>query len=75
MAALRPRFVTLGEEDVVDVVADGAAYDLEAPVPEGNGTMHIRTTSRGPIKAWVDAMLTALEPCWTGTRPVPSRRR
>lgn len=69
LAALAPRFTRLGEEDLVDVVADGAAYRVDAPIDGGNGTMRIETTSRGPVKVWVDAMLAALEPCWTGTRP------
>jgi hypothetical protein len=75
LGALTPRFDSLGDEDVLDVVADGATYALEAPVADGNGNMRIETTSNGPVRAWVDAMLAALEPCWTDSRPALSRPR
>ncbi|HTU11234.1 MAG TPA: hypothetical protein VMG08_10095 [Allosphingosinicella sp.] len=75
LTRLQPHYVPLGGEDVMDIVADGSVYSLEAPVDGGNGNMRIETSSRGPIRAWVDAMLAALEPCWTAARPVPARVR
>ena len=75
LSTLAPRYPALGEENDVDVVADGTTYTLQAPTAAGNGTMRIETMTRGPIEAWVDAMLTALEPCWTASRPALSRQR
>ena len=75
MAALAPRFDRLGSEDEVELVADGASYVLDAPVADGNGSLHVETTSSGPIRTWIDAMLAALEPCWTAARPVLDQSR
>jgi len=75
LGELAPRFTSLGGEDVLDVVADGASYVVDAPIAGGNGSMHIETTSRGPVRAWVDDMLAALEPCWARARPHLEQRR
>ena len=63
-----PRLQIPGYSNESEIVLDGVGYSLKAP--STHGTISFDTNVGSSLAQWIEASLTALEPCWTTKMPV-----
>jgi hypothetical protein len=67
-----PRVAPYGvSDDPIIVTGDGRSYMLQAPATWPSvGEVTVTSNEGTPLAEWMNASLTALEPCWSRSQPL-----